>query len=233
MAGIFNGLIWLIFWSVVIVVSLGGALVLFIPYLFLTFAGAAKRQEKADENLSTVLMDTEVIASKATQTRIFSLWSRRTLVAITNSRLLVLQRGIFGGFKMQDIQWKDLEDATLKQNILSGMCGSNVGFAHLNDAVGSMSVKGLPNREATEMYAKAQAEEQAWEEKRRVREIEEVRAASGAMTIHTGQQTTGSESPAPRAADDMLKQIEDAKKLLDQGIINDVEFQEMKSKIIS
>ena len=97
MAGIFNGLIWLIFWSVVIVVSLGGALVLFIPYLFLTFAGAAKRQEKADENLSTVLMDTEVIASKATQTRIFSLWSRRTLVAITNSRLLVLQRGIFGG----------------------------------------------------------------------------------------------------------------------------------------
>ena len=233
MSGILNGLLWLMVWVGAIVGSFGVALVLFIPYLFLVFVGTQKRADKANENLNTILMSNEDLSVKAVQKRIFSLWSRRSIVAITSSRLIVLNRGLLGGFKMKDIQWKDLEDATLKQNILSGLCGSNVDFAHLNDGVGLMGVKGLPNQGATEIYSKAQAEEQAWEEKRRVREIEEVRAASGAMTIHTGQQTTGSESPAPRAADDMLKQIEDAKKLLDQGIINDVEFQEMKSKIIS
>jgi hypothetical protein len=233
MAGIFNGLFWLVFWTLAIIFSFGSMLLLFVPYLFLTFAGGKKRQDKANEKLSTVLMASEVIASKAIQVRIFSLWSRRTLVAITNSRLLVLKRGVFGGFKMQDIQWKDLKDARMKENILSNVCGSNVNFEHLNAGVGKMDVKGLPNQGATEIYTKAQAEEQAWEEKRRVREIEDVRAASGGTVIHTGAPASSSEAPQSRHGGNMLQQIEDAKKLLDQGVISDAEFQEMKAKIIS
>ena len=134
---------------------------------------------------------------------------------------------------MQDIQWKDLKDATLKQNILSGICGSNINFNHLNEGVGSMDVPGVPNEDATKIYTKAQAEEQAWEEKRRVREIEDVRAASGGTVIHTGAPASSSGAPQPPTGTDMLKQIEDAKKLLDQGIISDAEFQEMKANIIS
>ena len=146
---------------------------------------------------------------------------------------IVMKRGLLGGFKMQDIQWKDLKDATLKQNILSGLCGSNVNFNHLNEGVGSMNVPGVPNEDATTIYTKAQAEEQAWEEKRRIREIEDVRAASGGTVIHTGAPAGNSGAPQSPTGTDMLKQIEDAKKLLDQGIISDAEFQEMKAKIIS
>lgn len=233
MAGIFNGLVWLIFWAVTLVFTFGAGVIVFIPYLIFTFAGAKKRRQKAEENLKTVLMPTETITAEAIQTRIFSLWTRRTLVAITNSRMIVIKRGIFGGFKMQDIQWKDLEDAKLKQNVLSGICGSNLYFDHLNIAVGTMDIKGVPNQEATAIYTKAQAEEQAWEEKRRVREIEDVRAASGGTVIHTGAPTGGREAPRSQGGNDMLQQIEDAKKLLDQGVISDAEFQEMKAKIIS
>ncbi len=153
------------------------------------------------------------------------------MVAITNSRLIVLNRGVLGGFKMKDIQWKDLHDAKLKQNILSGMCGSNINFEHLNEAVGELHVKGIPNSEASEIYSKAQAEEQAWEEKRRIREIEDVRAASGGTVIHTGATNQSSEQAG--RGENILKQIEDAKKLLDQGVISDAEFQEMKAKILS
>ena len=233
MSGILNGLLWLMVWVGAIVGSVGVALVLFIPYLFLVFAGTQKRADKADENLNTILMANEDLSAKAVQKRIFSLWSRRSLVAITSSRLIVLNRGILGGFKMKDIQWKDLEDATLKQNILSGLCGSNVNFEHMNASVGGMNVKGIPNREASDIYSKAQAEEQAWEEKRRVREIEETRAASGGMTIHTGQQTSASSATQTTSTNNMLEQIESAKKLLDKGVISDAEFQEMKAKIIS
>ena len=211
--------------------SFGGGLILFIPYLFFVFAGAQRRAEKAEENLKSVLMDTEVVSAKALQKRIFSLWTRRSMIAITNSRLIVLSRGVLGGFKMKDIQWKDLEDAQLKQNILSGMSGSNINFEHLNDSVGAMNVKGVPNAEASEIYSKAQTEEQAWEEKRRVREIEDVRAASGGTVIHTGAPNQASEQPG--RGENILKQIEDAKKLLDQGVISDAEFQEMKAKILS
>ena len=110
MAGIFNGVVWAVLWLVAIGFSLGTALVVFVPYLLLVFAGGGKRHEKALANLDTVLMSGEDVTAKSVQVRIFSLWSRRSLVAITNSRLIVLKRGLLGGFKMQDIQWRDLKD---------------------------------------------------------------------------------------------------------------------------
>ena len=92
---------------------------------------------------------------------------------------------------------------------------------------------------ATEMYKVAQKEEQAWEEKRRVREMEETRAASGGV-MFAGGGIPSAQTPAPQApqsseslsnsvADELIK----LKKLMDQGIISDVEFNEMKSKLLS
>ena len=92
---------------------------------------------------------------------------------------------------------------------------------------------------ATEMYKVAQKEEQAWEEKRRVREMEETRAAAGGVMFAGGgipsaqtpalQATQSSQSLSTSVADELIK----LKKLMDQGIISDVEFNEMKSKLLS
>lgn len=232
--GIVSGLIWLGVWSFLVVFSFGLALLPWAGNIYFAFFGTENREDAAFAKLRSTLMADESVISAAVQHRIFALWHRRALAAITNSRLLIIRRGLFGGFQMQDIQWKDLADAKLDQNVLSEYCGSNLVFRHLNGGVGAMVVDGLPDKAASEIYAKAQAEEQAWEEKRRVRAIEEIRAASGGVTIHSGQ-TAPASAPDRQSSGNpsMLEQIEGAKRLLDSGAISDAEFQEMKAKIIS
>jgi hypothetical protein len=229
--GIIQGLIWAGIWITAIILTVGVALVPFGLVAFLTFAGAQKREEKAQAALDRTLMRGEQLAAVAVQHRIFALWSRREIVGITNSRILILSRRILGGFTMKDIQWKDLEDATIDQNVLSGLCGSNLSFRHGNSKVGAVSVDGVPDDVATDIYAMAQAEEQAWEEKRRVRAMEEVRAAAGGVVVHTA--SGPAPTPAAPAGNRMIVEIEQAKRLLDMGTISDSEFQEMKSKILS
>ena len=233
MKGISSALGWATAWILICILTLGVGLLIFPVYAYFVFVGADKRSDKAFEKLSSTLMKDEIVVSHAVQHRIFAFWHRRIALAITNSRIVVVERGVLGGFKMKDIQWKDLHDAKIDQNVLSQYCGSNLIFGHLNGNVGAIEIDGIPDREAAEIYSRSQAEEQAWEEKRRVREIEEVRAASGGVTIHAGQQPSVPTAATASSSNGMLAQIENAKRLLDSGAISDVEFQEMKSKIIS
>ena len=141
----------------------------------------------------------------------------------------MISRGLLGGFTMQDFQWKDLHDAKISENVLSNLCGSNLTFNAINQAI---SVPGVENVAATSIYKKAQAEEQAWEEKRRIRGLEEKRAAAGGVIVNSGSPQSGFESTA-KGTNSVTEEIEKAKKLLDSGAINDTEFQEIKSKILS
>ena len=154
----------------------------------------------------------------------FALFKRRAVLAITSSRVLTLQRGLIGGFRMVDIQWKDLKDVRIEQNILDQICGSNMAFDHLSQPQLAVAVDGIPSEVATTMYARGQSEEQAWEEKRRIRSLEEMRAQAGGVTVGMTGDSGGSE----RVVDD----IQRAKSLLDSGAISDAEFQEMKAKIL-
>ncbi|NBU83973.1 MAG: hypothetical protein EBS21_05110 [Sphingomonadaceae bacterium] len=232
MKGIFYLLGWALVWVAICMLSRGLGLIIFPAYAYFTFAGSDKREVQALDKLSSTLMNDEEIVSQAVQHRIFALWHRRVSLAITNSRIVVVERGLLGGFTMKDIQWKDLADVKIDQNVLSQYCGSNLVFAHYSGSVGAIEVAGIPDREASEIYSKSQAEEQAWEEKRRVRAIEEKRAASGGVTIHSGPQSSVPTAQA-FSGNAMLEQIENAKRLLDSGVISDAEFQEMKAKIIS
>ena len=208
----------------------GIALLAIIPAIYFTFAGAAGRADKASKIVQTTLMADEVVIVQAIQFRIFALFKRRTVAAITNSRIMIVQRGLIGGFKMSDIQWKDLKDAKLEQNILEDLCGSNVYFSHLNQGVGTMGIEGVPSDVASQMYSRAQSEEHAWEEKRRVRAMEEVRAAAGGVVVHA---PAAAPIATATGGNRMLNEIQEAKKLHDAGVISDSEFQEMKSKILA
>lgn len=239
MKGIFSALIWCSCWIFVVIFTAGIGIIPFAVTIYLVFAGSLTREDRAFGHLSSTLMRDESIYAQAIQKRIFALWHRRQTVGITNSRVLLISRGLFGGFTMMDIQWKDLTDAKLKQNVLSDICGSDIIFLHNNGGVGILEVLGIDSEKAAEIYSRSQEEEQAWEEKRRIRGMEESRAKSGGVYVNTapvGQQTADV-SPAllPQRTDSnrMLEEIERAKSLLDSGIISDSEFQEMKSKIIS
>ena len=222
MSGIFRVLFFLIVAGGLIATFFG------IPVLGLwmaaVFVGAGGRTEKAKTELNKVLMADEQVIASALQHRVFALFSRRTQIAITNSRVITMKRGLLGGFKMTDIQWKDLIDATIEQNVLGMLCGSNLRFAHIGRPLMAMRVEGVPSEPASSMYARAQHEEQAWEEKRRVRGMEEVRAAAGGVVVHAG---------APATGGGVVNEIQKAKAMFDAGVISDAEFQEMKSKILA
>jgi hypothetical protein len=198
-------------------------------YCVTVFVGAQKRIAKARTKLKDTLMDEETLISQGMQRRPFAFFSRRKLIAITNSRIIMISRGLLGGFTMRDFQWKDLHNAQISENVLSDLCGSNLSFEAMKQAI---TIPGVENGAATAIYKRAQSEEQAWEEKRRIRHLEDKRAAAGGVVLHTSPSQLNNES-TNRNAFSVTEEIEKAKKLLDSGAINDVEFQEIKSKILS
>ncbi len=225
MKGVSNLAVCVGIWLAISVASFGLGVIALAIWAALVFLGAESRAEKARALLERTLMTGETITASAVQHRVFALFKRRAALAITSSRIISVQRGLIGGFKMADMQWKDLRDVRLEQNILEGMCGSNLTFEHLVAEASRISVDGVPSDAAGRMYARAQHEEQAWEEKRRVRGLEEMRAQAGGVTVNGGGE--GGQDGAR-----MVEEIAKAKTLLDSGAISDAEFQEMKSKIL-
>lgn len=205
-------------------------LVLAVPLAawgLLIFVDAPSRAARALAVVQRTLMSGETVIAEAVQHRAFALFRRRIAVAITSSRVLTVQRGLLGGFRMADMQWKDLKDVRIEENILESLCGANLAFDSLLTDRAGLAVQGLPSGPATEMYSKAQYEEQAWEEKRRVRGLEEARASSGGVSI--GAQGGGISGDGGQR---MVDEIRKAKELLDSGAVSDAEFQEMKAKIL-
>ena len=135
-------------------------------------------------SLRTLLIPGEALESWAVQRRLFALTHRRRLVAATSGRLLSVSRGLFGGFSTEDIRWQDLDDAQLRVGIVGAtltvtafastdLASASPGTAH------TLVFPGLRKAEAQAVYRACQAQEQAWREKRRVRDLEELRAKSG------------------------------------------------------
>lgn len=197
-------------------------------YYFLVFYKSSTRIPQIEAKLADTVMKEENVIAKAIQLKPFAFFHRRLLIAITNSRVILIKRGLFGGFVMQDFQWKVMHDAKMEENVLPNICGSNLKFV---TEVGLISIDGIETKVASIIYKKAQEEEQAWIEKRRIREIEESRAKSGGVTIQTGQHAGQAGGDGKIAS--MTEEIEKAKRLLDSGTITDVEFNEIKAKILS
>lgn len=218
-------------WLAIVVLTLGIGGIALALWAFLVFLGAASRADKALASLKSTLMPDEQLIEEAVQHRAFALFRRRSLVAITSSRILAMNRGLLGGFKIIDIQWKDLKDVTIEQNVLPAVCGSNLKFEHLSPGTPLLAIDGVESGVASKIYSRAQAEEQAWEEKRRIRSIEETRAASGGVYVGAQAPVGGEGKGAP--SNRMLEEIQKAKELLDMGAVSDAEFQAMKAKILA
>ena len=97
-------------------------------------------------------------------------------------------------------------------------------------AQGSQRVefRGLRKEQAQAVYRICQAQDQAWREKRRVRELEELRARSGGIQLMSGA------APATGTPDgDAVRRLREAKQLLDAKLITDAEYEAIKAKIVS
>jgi Bacterial PH domain len=197
---------------------------------FLTEPGA----QKPLEYLRSILIPTETLEAWALQHRLFALSHRRMLVAATTGRLILLNRHLIGGFDVTDIRWQDLEEVTLRVGIFAADLSIRAGKAAdlaSQGITGSrrLDFVGLRKDQAQAVYRICQAQDQAWREKRRVRELEELRARSGGIQVGPGPAAgTGS-----ALGSDAVRRLQEAKQMLEAKLITDSEYEAIKAKIFS
>jgi hypothetical protein len=182
--------------------------------------------------LRSVLIAGETLEAWAIQRRVFALTHRRLLVAATSGRLIVLACRLLGGFDVTTIRWQDLEEVTLHVGIVSADLALRAGKATDLASLGAQGAQrvefsGLRKPQAQAVYRICQSQDQAWREKRRVRELEELRARSGGIQV--------SAAPAAVAAgeSDAVRRLKEAKEMLDARLITDAEYEAIKAKIVS
>jgi hypothetical protein len=183
--------------------------------------------------LRAVLIAGETLEAFAVQRRIFALTHRRLLLAATSGRLVVLTRKLLGGFDVMTIRWQDLEEVTLHVGVFSANLAVRVGRATDLASLEAQSAQGavfagLRKDQAQAVYRICQTQDQAWREKRRVRELEELRARSGGIQV-TSAPVTGALGTEGEA----VRRLQEAKQLLDARLITDAEYEAIKAKIVS
>ena len=191
-----------------------------------------KGVRKALDQLQSLIIPGEQLEAWAIQVRLFALVHRRKLIAATTGRLLVISRGLLGGFSMINFRWQDVEQVDIHSGILGSALtfetSRNSDLALGKTSNGRIRLPGLGPQHAEQVYRYAQAQDQAWREKRRIREMEELRARSGAFPA--GGFPGGIPQAFSEGSADRLKQ---ARKLLDDRLISDAEYEAIKAKIIS
>jgi hypothetical protein len=185
--------------------------------------------------LTSLLIPGEQIQAHALQRRLFALIHRRVIIGATTGRLIAVTRGLFGGFDPQDVRWQDLRDAQVRVGIFAASLTISVyGSRDLAAAEGpprTLTFKGLRKAEAQEVYRACQAQAQAWREKRRVRELEELRAQSGGIQLGNAG-APGSPAGPQDEAHTPAARLQRAKDMLQQGLLSDAEFEQIKARIL-
>jgi hypothetical protein len=186
--------------------------------------------ERPLADLRSVLIPGETLEAWAVQRRVYALVHRRVLIAATSGRLIVLSRRLLGGFDVTTIRWQDLEEVTLSVGPLSADLAVRAGRATDLASLGAQGAQrveftGLRKPQAQAVYRICQSQDQAWREKRRVRELEELRARSGGIQVGAASAAAGES--------DAVRRLKEAKEMLDAKLITDAEYEAIKAKIVS
>ena len=144
-------------------------------------------------------------------------------------------RGLLGGYTPVDVRWQDLHDASLREGIfgadLTITSAVTDDMASANTPGRTRVFQGLRKDEAQRVYRVCQTEEQSWREKRRVRDLSELRAKSGGIQI--GAQGGGLAGvTGASSGDDPATRLKHAKEMRDGGLITDSEYEAIKARIV-
>jgi hypothetical protein len=183
--------------------------------------------------LRGVLIAGETLEAWVIQRRVYALQHRRVLIAATSGRLVVLTRRLLGGFDVTSIRWQDLEEVTLRVGMIAAELAVRAGKATDLASLGAagaqrVEFRGLRKEQAQAVYRICQGQDQAWREKRRVRELEELRARSGGIQV-----TSSPLSASAGFEGDAVRRLQEAKQLLDAKLITDAEYESIKAKIVT
>jgi hypothetical protein len=191
--------------------------------------------------LQSLLTAGESLEAWAAQHRLYALTHRRICIAATSGRFISLSRRLIGGYESADIRWQDLKETRISAGIIAAdltlvaqaSSDLNVG-AEVNRV---WTFEGLKKDQAQAMYRICQQHDQVWREKRRVRELEELRAKSGGVQIggapYGAAPTAYSGTGAAGAESEPVRRLRQAREMLEAKLISDSEFESIKAKIVS
>src|SRR5580692_7198200 len=183
--------------------------------------------------LQGLLTSGETLEAWAAQRRLYALTHRRALIAATSGRFIWLKRRLIGGYDSADIRWQDLKETRISAGIIAAdltLVAQSSSDLNIGAEVNRVwSFEGLHKDQAQAMYRICQQHDQVWREKRRVRELEELRAKSGGVQISgagPGAAGVGTES-------EPVRRLRQAREMLEAKLISDSEFESIKAKIVS
>jgi hypothetical protein len=186
--------------------------------------------------LQGLLTSGETLEAWAAQRRVYALTHRRVCIAATSGRFISLQRRLFGGYDSADIRWQDLKEARISAGIIAAdltLVAQSSSDLNIGAEVNRVwSFEGLNKDQAQAMYRICQQHDQVWREKRRVRELEELRAKSGGVQI-SGASAGYAGTDAAGAESEPTRRLRQAREMLDAKLISDSEFESIKAKIVA
>jgi hypothetical protein len=189
---------------------------------------------RALDTLRGLLTQGETLEAWAMQHRLFALTHRRVCIAATSGRFISLSRRLLGGYDSADIRWQDLKETRIRAGILSAdltlVAQSSSDLNIGAEALRELNFDGLRKDQAQAIYRICQQHDQVWREKRRVRELEELRAKSGGMQFGAAP---GSYAGEDAGQSEPARRLRQAREMLDAKLITDSEFESIKAKIVS
>ncbi len=173
-------------------------------------------------------------------------------IALTNKRILFFTPANLGlSIKFVDFVWKDIVDVYTKEEII----GAIFSVKTTNGA--EMGVDYLPKVQARKLYQYAQDRKESEREARRLRDLEEKRAESGAVQFETPAvmasyqpiaQQAPVAAPAPTPAppvvheepvaaapkpDELTEKLKKLRTLFDNGLISQEEYNAKKLELLN
>jgi hypothetical protein len=191
--------------------------------------------------LRGLLTSGETLEAWAVQHRLFALTHRRDCVAATSGRFISLNRRLLGGYESADIRWQDLRETRISAGILSAdltLVAQSSTDLNIGSEVNRVwTFTGLRKDQAQAIYRICQQHDQVWREKRRIRELEELRARSGGVQFGgapTGAgQSSYSGADSAGAESEPTRRLRQAREMLDAKLITDAEYESIKARIVS
>src|SRR6202451_1857442 len=188
--------------------------------------------------LQGLLTSGETLEAWAAQRRLYALTHRRALIAATSGRFIWLKRRLIGGYDSADIRWQDLKETRISAGIIAAdltLVAQSSSDLNIGAEVNRVwSFEGLHKDQAQAMYRICQQHDQVWREKRRVRELEELRAKSGGVQIGgAGPGAASGGAEAAGAESEPVRRLRQAREMLEAKLISDSEFESIKAKIVS
>ena len=187
------------------------------------------------DTLRSLLTSGETLEAWAAQHRLFALTHRRVCIAATSGRFISLTRRLIGGYDSADIRWQDLKETRISAGILAAdltVVAQASSDLNLGSEVNRIwTFTGLCKDQAQAMYRICQQHDQVWREKRRIRDLEELRAKSGGVQI--GSQSAYSAADPAGAESEPARRLRQAREMLDAKLISDSEFESIKARIVS